>query len=447
MSPAIESPASILPDGAPAHPPSPRRSPSRARLWIVLLITALSSIGTGIVTSGLYFLSDFDRAANYTLGVLLGVVYIVGAVAIGPVVALAVRRFAWLSTRAALMGVLTALAACCAAPWIASGVGPVDLFLRGASAGVPPWSMWFLAATYGALSGALWPVVESFLSGGRRATELRHATGLFNLTWSAAVLAGYWIMQAYVELRPVAVIVIVGVTHLLCVALALALPREPGRHEAHATHEPHPPVYAALLEVCRRLLPLSYLISCALIPFLPTAFERMGIGEAAGVRVTSLWVAARVVVFLALMAWHGWHGRWWLPLGGLAALVAGFGLAVFGPVVHGGGGPGLPLMAAGLTLFGIGMASIYTCALYYAMEVGDAAVEAGGTHEALIGVGYTAGPLIGLLITLGVGTDDGWTLHAWLLGTVAALSVGVAWNAVVRALRSVRPENLAERAA
>ena len=39
----------------------------------------------------------------------------------------------------------------------------------------------------------------------------------------------------------------------------------------------------------------------------------------------------------------------------------------------------------------------YYAALYYAMSVGRAKVDAGGTHEALIGGGYMFGPLVGLM--------------------------------------------------
>ena len=43
------------------------------------------------------------------------------------------------------------------------------------------------------------------------------------------------------------------------------------------------------------------------------------------------------------------------------------------------------------------IATIYTGAIYYAMAVGHSEVDAGGTHEALIGVGYTVGPACGLV--------------------------------------------------
>jgi hypothetical protein len=56
----------------------------------------------------------------------------------------------------------------------------------------------------------------------------------------------------------------------------------------------------------------------------------------------------------------------------------------------------LPLMMAGLVIFGAGMGLTYYSALYYSMAVGHAAVDAGGTFEALIGLGYFLGPLLGL---------------------------------------------------
>jgi uncharacterized membrane protein len=51
----------------------------------------------------------------------------------------------------------------------------------------------------------------------------------------------------------------------------------------------------------------------------------------------------------------------------------------------------------GLSMFGVGMGIVYYAALYYAMAVGRAEVNAGGIHEALIGGGYMVGPLLCLL--------------------------------------------------
>ncbi len=42
------------------------------------------------------------------------------------------------------------------------------------------------------------------------------------------------------------------------------------------------------------------------------------------------------------------------------------------------------------------MGIVYTAALTYALEAGRSEVDAGGTHEALIGAGYLFGPAAGL---------------------------------------------------
>ena len=53
------------------------------------------------------------------------------------------------------------------------------------------------------------------------------------------------------------------------------------------------------------------------------------------------------------------------------------------------------MLLAGLIAYGAGMGVIYYASLYYVMTVGDAAVDAGGNFEALIGVGLLPGPAAG----------------------------------------------------
>ena len=55
------------------------------------------------------------------------------------------------------------------------------------------------------------------------------------------------------------------------------------------------------------------------------------------------------------------------------------------------------MLIFGLVLFGAGTGITYYAALYYAMAVGQAKVDAGGTHEAFIGGGYIVGPIVGLI--------------------------------------------------
>ena len=84
-------------------------------------------------------------------------------------------------------------------------------------------------------------------------------------------------------------------------------------------------------------------------------------------------------------------------MGGWCGLLGSFALWLLAPRA---GECGMGVMLMGLAGFGASQALIYLGALYYAMEVGAAAVDAGGMHEALIGLGYTIGPVCGFAVGL-----------------------------------------------
>jgi hypothetical protein len=78
---------------------------------------------------------------------------------------------------------------------------------------------------------------------------------------------------------------------------------------------------------------------------------------------------------------------------GTLCVLGGFALTVLAPEL---GAAALPVALAALFVFGVGLAALYTAALYYAFEVGGH--EGGGAHEALIGLGYSIGPSCGLFV-------------------------------------------------
>ena len=363
----------------------------------IFIATFINSLGTGVVTNGIFFLTSgaygFSRTQNYLLGIVLGLTYIAGALATGPCIARLRRR--GVSSRLLLMTVCLALAALCVIPWAARRGG-----IEGA------WPIWTLVVLYSPLTGVLWPVMEGYLSGGKSGERLRAVMGRWNVVWSGAVVLSYWFMSPLIEGHATETILSLGLLHLASAWLIVAtFAPEPGEHPIEA-HEPHPPVYAHLLITLRILLPVAYVVSSTLGPYLPDALTDLGVTASAQTLVASLWLAPRVVTFLLMERWHGWHGRWWVVVVATALLVGGFTLAVLAPL---GGRVGLSNAAclatlmAGLVCFGTGMASIYTGALYYAMEVGDAEIDSGGHHEALIGLGYAVGPLCGILPALAVG--------------------------------------------
>ena len=412
-------------------PSTSGRTPACAPLWAVLAVTFVNSLGTGIVTNGVFFVAresyGFGAAANYGLGLTLGLFYIAGALGVSPLLLRLAAAHAAISTRAVLIGVTAMLGVLCIFPSLAARLDAGS------------WVIWLFTACYSALSGSLWPMIESYLSGGRRDRVLRSSIGRFNIVWGLAVVAAFWLMAPLVKPWPLGIIAILGAMHILTAAITWPLGAEPGRH-LESRGEPHPPVYRLLLGVLRVLLPTSYFIAAAWQPFAPTAVERIGIAVAWQTPLVATWMASRVLVFFVMERWHGWHGRWRTPLAGAFMLGIGFAGSVLAPLA-GPGVPGAAAMIGGLSILGLGMGIIYSAALYYAMEVGEAEVSAGGKHEALIGLGFTLGPVCGLAGTLGVesGLLQDVAVEVAVLSSVGIVLLGVGVVIARLVIRGARP--------
>jgi MFS family permease len=391
----------------------------------------LASLGTGVITNGIFFVAKqgagFGPGLNFALGLMLGVTYIAGAVGIGPALRRVAARRPEVSSRA-VMAALSVLMGLCA------------LLPATAAMTRPEWAapvVWISVAIYAPCSGAFWPIVESYLSGGRSGARLRRAVGQFNVVWALAVLVALWAMGPLLESAPLVVLIGFGAVQLLATALVIPMGAEPGKH-IEEEHEPHPPVYLPLLTTFRLLLPTSYFVVGVWSPYAPEALDRLGVPLAWQTTVAATWMLSRFVVFGLMGRWAAWQGRWWPVVASVVGMVGGIGVALIAPRI--GGTTGIALVLAGLGALGVANGIIYTASLYYAMEVGRGEVEAGGTHEALIGVGFAGGPATGLLavglVTSGMtpGIDLNGTMLA-LLGIVLAL---VGLGVTARVLASVR---------
>jgi MFS family permease len=412
-------------------PSADRTIPNRkAPLWAVLSLTFFGSLGTGAVSNGVYFVAaseyGFGHARNFALGLALGIVYIPGALLVGPSLRRLIRKNPRFATRTGLITLNIILAALCL------GVAPL------ARAGMGVGVLWAFALIYGALVGAYWPIVESYLSGGRKDKALREATGRFNITWTLAVAISLVAMSPLIKARPLEVITLVGVAHACSLLLVMVLPREPAGHPADTPHAV-PPEYRRLLAINRVLLPASYVALSALSPYWPAALNKLEVPLTWQTVLVSVWMFARTVTVLVLERWHGWHGSRAMPAVGCVTLLTGFALAIVGPEI--GGTPGIAATLGALTLYGVGMAVIYAGAIYYAFEVGMESVDSGSTHEALIGVGYTVGPLLGLMA---IGTEHAGLVpesgFRWVLLVLAGVGfAGAAAYAASVGRRALEP--------
>jgi hypothetical protein len=184
--------------------------------------------------------------------------------------------------------------------------------------------------------------------------------------------------------------------------------------------------YPALLVASRWLLPLSYLLLSVLSPILPHRLAHLGLTVDAAL-VAATWMVARFATLGAMTLLPFWHGRWSTLVAAGAALMAGVALTLLGG--------SLALVVLGLALFGAGLGVTYFCSIYYSLAVGHAAVEAGGGFEALIGVGYMLGPVVGLCgRALPGGSEGTGTVSlAWAIALAGAALAARPYFAVRRA--------------
>jgi MFS family permease len=287
---------------------------------------------------------------------------------------------------------------------------------------------------YSPLGGVLWPIVESYLSGGREGPGLRRALGWWNVAWSSAGFIGAVVVSPLLSEHAIAAIMIFGGVQAISLPFVAMYSRMPGAHHADAPRE-RPLVFKQLLVTFRILLPAAYVVMNTLMPYLPSAMKGIEVGGGWKTGLVAVYLLSRALTFLLLEVWTKWHGRWSLAVVGGSLLLGGFGVTVMAPTL--GPGIGLAVMIAGLISFGMGMSAIYVGAIYYAMEVAHSEVDAGGAHEALIGVGYMGGPLCGLIAGL---LFSGPNFEPALLGMAGLVGTGATLLVVARIPRKGKPQ-------
>lgn len=388
-------------------------------LWAVLYVTTFASIGTGVFWSGVAFVAKhgygFSEMRNLVLFAVMGVCYSVGAFSAGWVTE---RLRARMSMKRVLAVILAAQGVFC--------LGPV-LFAGEAM-------LWIAAVGVQVFSATTWAIVESYLTAGRHGAAMRSAIGWFNLLWTGSVAASMLLIAPLVEHHAEWIIGGMSGVYVICMIVLPLYSANPAEHDDGVGGASVPPEYRWLLSSARVLLPLSYVLTAAMTPILPYRFAELGLSVRWETPTTATWMLVRVVTLAVMWRVGFWHGRWGTLLLGGAAMALGFAFIVTGPT--------LLAMLIGFAMFGVGLGVIYYAALYYAMAVGRAQVDAGGTHEGLIGVGYAVGPFAGLL---GVVLSR-WPVTAAVTAASGAWTVGVVWSIVgLAAWPAVRPYIAARR--
>lgn len=404
--------------------PSLRRERTTTSLLAILFVTFLASIGTGILWSGVSFIAKHDYGYSqewtFVLFIATAVTYIIAALSSGRLT----RAVARLTSPRGVLVALLLLQAVVA-------IGPVVV-----RAG---WMLWLAACATSVLAALLWPIIESYLTAGRHGRVMRSAMGWWNVVWTTAVAVAMLGMAPLLSPehpgRGVWALAALAPCSLLCLPALMWFSRRPGHHDESMHAASVTAEYPLLLRSVRVLLPLSYLLIGAISPLMPFRLEDLEVRTIYETPVTATWMIVRVIVIALMWRLQFWHGRWGALLLGGVAMTIGFTLIVIAPTV-------LALLL-GLVLLGTGQGVVYYAALYYAMTVGRAEVDAGGIHEALIGVGYAVGPLACLggrlgpsALGLSISTDNA------TVAVVAGMMVFAVLPAIqpyVRALRHRSP--------
>jgi MFS family permease len=423
-------------------------------LIAVLIFTFVGSLGTGAITNGFSFIATqglgYERKMNLLLALVLGASYIAGALLSGKLV-----KSARYTPRTLLAILLVLIAIICQLPMLAKLFAPHHLQRQYLE-----YAVWLLIIVFSPATGVFWPIVEGYLSGGRQGKDLRSSIGRFNIVWSAALVISFWLMAPLLKDHPFLILSLLGLCQLALIIVLRWFPTHPPKHlpiqpetatiqtsdQPNTNNQPVPEVYAQLLILFRVLLIASYIVLSALSPLLPIVEAELGVDVQWKTPLASAWLISRLFLFIFFERWHGWHGRWWTPWTGMACMLVGFAGAVGSPIIQSATGSfaaGIAMLIFGLVIVGIGIAMTYYGALYYAMAIGntqthpnadtdsdtnhqaDASVEAGGKHEAVIGLGYTIGPLCGILALQSAQSPTGPSDDAFRFTLIALVSGAV----------------------
>ncbi len=374
--------------------------PRLTRLLIAVFMTQLAFM---VVSRGVYFYleqlrfeSGFTFGRNERLLVALGhgLVYVIAAL-------LSHRLAVRFSEKRVILGSMAAF------------IGAAGVLLIAQ----PPWLLVVCILVFSIIQGSMWPVIESYISAGRTPRRAARAVGHFNLCWSGAVPVAIAVSGPLVYLsRPEqwgwpVFFAVPGALALLSMLLLRRIEARPDHLDHNHPERPTGDTlqhYRRLLLSSRWQLMGSYAMLYLLAPLLPDIFGGLGYGVIAATALAALLDLGRFAAFVFMRSYAGWHGRTVWLLVPLVAMPAGFLLALVAGQTAG--------VIAGEVLFGITAGVVYYCALYYAMVVKNASVDAGGAHEAMIGAGFAIGPVVGLA-TIGLAVVTHSNLAGTLLGT------------------------------
>ncbi len=363
-------------------------------------IEGINSFATVIYFNYLYFYCrdhfGFNDRQNLTLAAFVGSIYVIAAWQGGKFA----HRFGYfnaLKIGFALMAV-----------GLAAGLGFHTVIAQIA-----------LACMVNAGQCFIWPVLEALVSEGPAPAR---AVGIYNITWAISNAAAYFIGGTLIEkfgyqsifILPLALMILQFCSVFWLQKMHAALP--PAKHEAQPDDEHRPlPALAKKFQAMAWLSnPFAYIGINTLIAVLPGIAAKFKLSAMEAGFMCSLWCFARVVAFVVLWKWPGWHYRFRYLLTAFVLLILSFAVILMSPA--------LTAVVVAQIFFGLAVGLMYYSSLYYAMHVSEAKSEHGGIHEAAIGVGNCLGPAAGA-VALWLAPQSP-TMGAWAVSGLLTVGLG-----------------------
>jgi predicted MFS family arabinose efflux permease len=219
--------------------------------------------------------------------------------------------------------------------------------------------------------------------------------GIYNITWSGANAAAYFIGGTLIVKFGYQSMFYLPLVFVL-VQLALVFWLEKiHRTGAGEPIEPPPPdanwPSAARAKNFLRMAwlanPFAYIAINTLLAVIPGLAAKFQMSPMLAGIVCSLWCFVRLGAFVLLWRWPGWHYRFRWLVTAFALLILAFAAILIAP--------NLAVLIAAQIFFGAAIGLIYYSSLFYSMDASDTKSEHGGIHEAAIGAGNCIGPAVG----------------------------------------------------
>lgn len=248
----------------------------------------------------------------------------------------------------------------------------------------------------------IWPSIESLVSDNEPADKVPSMVGIYNVVWAAGSAISYFVGGAiYEHLGRLSLFwfpPLIHIVQLLVLSGTINKPVHsdtsvsPVNTEKQSSTQPSKNVVdknvaEKFLRMAWIANPFAYVAMNTILAVIPGLAKTHGLNPTETGLFCSIWFFARLVAFVILWQWTGWHYKFRWMLSSYAMLIGGFMTILIAQKLW--------IICLAQVAFGWAIGLFYYSSLYYAMDVGEAGAEHGGLHEAAIGIGILVGPAIG----------------------------------------------------